>query len=207
MHLIPLVTSLLFTPAILSLSWPDPHEARDQKVFAPLPESSEASDAPYLPLYLYPRARCPGQSYWGCEPFIDFVICRCFSVVERASGEVRADASPNARPTSLNVSIQLEPGNDDSRLELFELQCDDEDLVGCISRTGGFSCGCHGPLENFRLPRPGPTMQQQANAGDLTLDSSIGLHFAKLNIKCKKGYVLSCRLIKGIYHSCQCVKK
>src|ERR1700753_2493336 len=117
MNLIALITSLLLTPAVLTQSWPNSLDNRGQKVLAPLLHSSEA----YLLPTLYPHASCPRGSYWHCETLSDLVVCRCFWFAEPASARFSAYTSSNDKirsspgPTSLNVSMQLEPGNDDSR--------------------------------------------------------------------------------------------
>ncbi|MCJ1355967.1 MAG: hypothetical protein MMC33_005961 [Icmadophila ericetorum] len=89
--------------------------------------------------------RCPRDSIWRCW-FRYKVVCGCHESDKTSLSSADATAQFFAeaqKTTSLQVLTEIEPGNNNTRVSLFELPCDKKQYVACTQTDGGFECGCY----------------------------------------------------------------
>ena len=98
---------------------------------------NQASNQPTLLPYPQAWAHCVGPSRWKCRLTFFAVWCSCEIDPILSNGHEETT-------TSLEITAQVQPGNNDTLVSLFELQCEEKSAVGCVSTGGGsFTCGCH----------------------------------------------------------------
>jgi hypothetical protein len=97
-------------------------------------------------------AYCPLNGHWKCYYSIIYthVSCRCIGFITQAPPDTdkaesgAGDWGARGEATSLEVMAEIQPGNNETLISLFEMQCDENTHGGCVSKgAGGFLCGCH----------------------------------------------------------------
>lgn len=88
--------------------------------------------------------RCPQQTIWTCKLVIYYSFrVYCYCEIQPIVGK----DDKNETVSSIEVMAELQPGNNQTLVSLFEMQCEEHSFVGCISESGGaFICGCHESL-------------------------------------------------------------
>ena len=102
----------------------------------------------YSPPYF---GRCPVGRFWVCTKHLTEVICWCRPVSDAPpyaatlpqAGVVDQLLEQAKSVTTLDVYTEIQPGNNNTRVGLFELHCDGNEYVLCIHRVCGFECGCY----------------------------------------------------------------
>lgn len=87
-------------------------------------------------------AHCINGYIWKCLYSIIYrpndVLCHCVQYHFDGKDNKKENAS------SLDVMAEMQPGNNETLVSLFKVQCEEESFVGCVSGgAGGFICGCH----------------------------------------------------------------
>lgn len=149
-------SSLIFTFWLASVAAYNPFSA-----FANQHPFSRQTGVPNLPT-LVPvpgyLLQCRPPARWECLYVLDrYIWCRCV-------GEVFENGSWRKEENSRSVEVlsEIQPGNNETLVSLFDVQCEEKNAAGCISSGGeGFVCGCH------EYEREG-----SEDAGDSHLDGS-----------------------------------
>jgi hypothetical protein len=180
--------------------------------------------------------RCPPTTHWACH-FHGKVWCACFP--NRPSQTVLLPASPNAlllqvaaeNTTTLEIFAEIEAGNNDTLVILFEYQCDEgRQHVECSQENdAGFSCGCvdnadlgdaakDARLKTFETENDATAHLENGNkhrGNHLVLgseDGDVGIDDAKPHFpfqklkknRCASGHFFRCLKIKGRGVICRC---
>jgi len=113
----------------------------------PLTPYIDSSNQPYFPPVWI---RCDFPRQWRCyySILLEPVHCQCV-LPSNESGRAKGNTGTGGRvekenATSLEVMTEIQPGNNETLVSLFEMQCEEKNFVGCVSSGGeGFVCGCH----------------------------------------------------------------
>lgn len=106
----------------------------------PFYHQTDVSNLPTLVPLPGSLVRCGDPAHWECTySLFGDVWCRCVvDVIENGNWRKKENA------TSLEVLSEIQPGNNETLVSLFEMQCEEKSAVGCVSwGGGGFVCGCH----------------------------------------------------------------
>jgi hypothetical protein len=111
------------------------------------------------------HARCPSKYHWTCATYNNKLYCFCtyspdlvipedgIQSNEKFLNSIIASA---VKVKALQILTEFEPGNNDTRVELFTLHCEEEELIVCPLHDAGFKCGC-------RLKADFPTLESSGN--------------------------------------------
>ena len=124
---------LLVTLLALASAWSPFHS--EHLKYATQSSISPQYKTPFSPLY----AHCLGGFHWQCNYSPIGILCGCLPDASLSKNKGFEEQSS----TSLEIFAEVQPGNEDTMVSLYELQCEDEEFVGCVSTGGAFGCGCH----------------------------------------------------------------
>lgn len=196
---------ILFVP--LASAW-NPFSSRQQQtIFSPVEPATLPSLMPFPTTW----ARCPQQSQWKCRySVLANVWCSCVP-----DEILNAAHEQTMNVTSLEVIAEVQPGNNDTLVSLFEMQCEEKHKVGCVSRAGrGFVCGCHqycgdGAEEeavgDYNDYAESEVFDSEEDVEELRLVTGADFRFRRFRYpKCNKpGYHIKCCSYSGKSH-CFC---
>lgn len=126
------------------------HAFFSYKTFAqkqqPLPPQDCSSDQllAAFPAFSPLIGRCPTTTHWECH-YRGKIHCGCFP--NRRSTVITAEITSRAQAqaenvTALEVLAEVQPGNNNTLVSLFQLNCDEGMHAGCELAPGHFECGC-----------------------------------------------------------------
>jgi hypothetical protein len=164
------------------------------------------------------RAYCINGYIWKCFLSIYYrpndVLCHC------VRGPIESKRYKNENGTTLDVMAEMQPGNNETLVHLFQVQCEGDSFVGCVSGgAGGFTCGCHehkcheceDKSEGYEDDAEVRSMGVRDGDGPKLEESRVvksgGFQFQKVNFpRCvaKAGYYLHCNERVGSKNRCFC---
>lgn len=106
----------------------------------PFSRQTDVSNLPTLVPLPGSLVRCGDPAHWECMyTLFGGIWCRCVvDIFENGSWRKEENA------TSVEVLSEIQPGNNETLVSLFEMQCEEKSAAGCVSSGGrGFVCGCH----------------------------------------------------------------
>ena len=155
MHFTLLLHLLLITTVSSTSFFSSPSRNHDASQ-RPLEVITNLPPDPYARPFFSPRyGRCPFRLHWCCFFFRGKVHCGCCrdrikpnhgsDPVSLSYTDITARALAEAQNvTNLEVYAEIQPGNNETLVRLFELSCDKgRQHVACTQAVCGFACGCH----------------------------------------------------------------
>jgi hypothetical protein len=151
MYFTPILYLLIATLSAASLFSPQAHHGN---AFYPLQKNTNLPPDPCHQSISTPGiVRCRVNYHWCCTLFQHILHCGCCLNFPSAPGSDAAklsNAEITARTlaeiqneTSVEVLTEMEPGNNETLISLFELQCNKTQHVACVQSDCGFACGCY----------------------------------------------------------------
>jgi hypothetical protein len=126
-----LVSLLMFIFWLASVAAYSPFSAFTNQ--HPFSHQTDISNLPTLVPLPGSLGRCGDPADWECTYWLfGGVWCRCVvDVIENGSWRKKEKA------TSLEVLSEIQPGNNETLVSLFEMQCEEKSADGCVSWGGG----------------------------------------------------------------------
>lgn len=148
-----LLLHLLLITTVSSTSFFSPPSHNYDAPQHPLEGIANLPPKPYAQPFIAPRfGRCVQKLHWCCFFFLGKVRCGCcggpdlgFDTVGLSYTDIAARALAEIQNvTTLEVYAEMQPGNNETLVRLFELSCDKGRQHAACTQTGyGFACGCH----------------------------------------------------------------
>ena len=107
----------------------------------PFSHHTDVSELPTIIPLPGSMIRCGNLQHMECIYYwkTGVVWCRCVS-------EMFENKSPGKKESASSIEVfsEIQPGNNETLVSLFEMVCEEKSAVGCASWNGGeYVCGCH----------------------------------------------------------------